>query len=160
MSSSNNQVLELDPVDLSLYLDVCSFGIGTRSYEFTRDCTHISGNLKEFGVAVVRDPRLKASDYDCFLDTMECYFKTLPDNPHLQHEVGVTPERTEVPRSSLYEEHRPLTRVGPDPKWRYFWKIGPRPENTTFKVSFSFLFFGMHACNLHKLFHFFYGKSL
>jgi isopenicillin N synthase-like dioxygenase len=26
------------------------------------------------------------------------------------------------------EEHRPLQPRGPDPKWRFFWRIGDRPD--------------------------------
>ncbi|CAH2080620.1 unnamed protein product [Thlaspi arvense] len=58
--------------------------------------------------------------------------------------VGVTPEGVEVPRSlvdremqkklqSMPKEFQPATPVGPDPKWRYMWRIGPRPSNTRFK---------------------------
>uniref|UniRef100_A0A453PF17 Isopenicillin N synthase-like Fe(2+) 2OG dioxygenase domain-containing protein n=3 Tax=Aegilops tauschii subsp. strangulata TaxID=200361 RepID=A0A453PF17_AEGTS len=59
-------------------------------------------------------------------------------------EVGVTPEGVEVPRSlvdkemqdrikSMPEEFQPATPKGPDPKWRYMWRVGPRPSNTRFK---------------------------
>jgi hypothetical protein len=57
----------------------------------------------------------------------------------------VTPEGVEVPRSlvdkemqdkikSMPEEFQPATPKGPDPKWRYMWRVGPRPANTRFKV--------------------------
>lgn len=60
-------------------------------------------------------------------------------------QVGVTPEGVEVPRSLVDEqiqerlrampiEFRPSTPTGPDPKWRYMWRVGPRPSNTRFKV--------------------------
>jgi hypothetical protein len=56
----------------------------------------------------------------------------------------------EVPRSlvdeemqekvkEMPEEHRPHTPVGADLKWRYFWRIGPRPSDTRFQVHFLFL---------------------
>ncbi|KAL2924744.1 Protein LIM1 [Bienertia sinuspersici] len=59
-------------------------------------------------------------------------------------EVGVTPEGVEVPRSlvdvemqqklkAMPLEFQPITPTGPDPKWRYMWRIGPRPANTHFK---------------------------
>ncbi|KAJ8444504.1 hypothetical protein Cgig2_028319 [Carnegiea gigantea] len=58
--------------------------------------------------------------------------------------VGVTPEGVEVPRSLVDEEmqkklkamppqNQPTTPRGPDPKWRYMWRIGPRPSDTRFK---------------------------
>lgn len=61
-------------------------------------------------------------------------------------QVGVTPEGVEVPRSLVDEEmqeklkampkeFQPLTPIGPDPKWRYMWRIGPRPSSTRFKVN-------------------------
>jgi hypothetical protein len=62
--------------------------------------------------------------------------------------VGVTPEGVEVPRSlvdkemqekikNMPEEFQPATPKGPDPKWRYMWRVGPRPANTQFKVAIS-----------------------
>lgn len=60
-------------------------------------------------------------------------------------QVGVTPEGVEVPRSlvdqdmqeklrTMPQEFQPLTPSGPDPKWRYMWRVGPRPSETLFKV--------------------------
>jgi hypothetical protein len=58
----------------------------------------------------------------------------------------VTPEGVEVPRSLVDEEmqeklrempkgFQPATLKGPDRKWRYMWRAGPRPSNTRFQVS-------------------------
>ncbi|KAL4579427.1 hypothetical protein LXL04_015575 [Taraxacum kok-saghyz] len=58
--------------------------------------------------------------------------------------VGVTPEGIEVPCSlvdgemqkklrSLPKESQPSTPSGPDPKWRYMWRVGPRPSTTQFQ---------------------------
>lgn len=60
-------------------------------------------------------------------------------------QVGVTPEGVEVPRSLVDEDMKeklskmpevfqPSTPEGPDPKWRYMWRVGPRPSNTRFQV--------------------------
>lgn len=60
-------------------------------------------------------------------------------------QVGVTPEGVEVPRSlvdqdmqeklrTMPQEFQPLTPSGSDPKWRYMWRVGPRPPETCFKV--------------------------
>lgn len=61
-------------------------------------------------------------------------------------QVGVTPEGVEVPRSLVDEEmqeklrsmpveSQPSIPTGPDPKWRYMWRVGPRPSSTRFKVN-------------------------
>ncbi|CAN6440483.1 unnamed protein product [Victoria cruziana] len=58
--------------------------------------------------------------------------------------VGVTPEGVEVPRSfvdeelklkikHMSEENQPIMPIGPDPKWRYMWRVGPRPRHTRFQ---------------------------
>jgi hypothetical protein len=52
----------------------------------------------------------------------------------------VTPEFKELPRNhcarvaGLPAHERPLTLCPPelDPKWRFFWRIGPRPTETQF----------------------------
>lgn len=60
-------------------------------------------------------------------------------------QVGVTPEGVEVPRSlvdkemkeklsAMPKEFQPYAPTGPDPKWRYMWRVGPRPSETRFKV--------------------------
>lgn len=57
----------------------------------------------------------------------------------------MTPEGVEVPRSlvdqeiqeklkALPKECQPSPLSGPDPKWRYMWRVGPRPAVTRFKV--------------------------
>lgn len=57
----------------------------------------------------------------------------------------MTPEGVEVPRSlvdeemqekvnAMPEQFRPALPKGPDCKWRYMWRVGPRPSNTRFKV--------------------------
>ena len=40
---------------------------------------------------------------------------------------------------AMPKEFQPATPEGPDRKWRYMWRVGPRPSNTRFQVShFSF----------------------
>lgn len=59
--------------------------------------------------------------------------------------MGVTPEGVEVPICSvdkkmqevmrkMPEDVRPVVPTGPDRKWRYMWRIGPRPQKTQFQV--------------------------
>lgn len=70
----------------------------------------------------------------------------------------MTPEGVEVPRSLVDEEMKeelrampkafqPSAPTGPDPKWRYMWRVGPRPSDTRFQVSHRF-----HLFQLYKRF--------
>ncbi|CAA0808888.1 2-oxoglutarate (2OG) and Fe(II)-dependent oxygenase superfamily protein [Striga hermonthica] len=113
-------------------------------------CAEVSRTLRDTGALLVKDPRCTAQDNDRFLDMMEKYFE-MPDDfkrrqerPHLHYQVGVTPEGVEVPRSlvdremqeklrAMPAEFQPATPTGPDPKWRYMWRVGPRPLVTRFK---------------------------
>ncbi|KAL5580232.1 hypothetical protein UlMin_012674 [Ulmus minor] len=74
-------------------------------------------------------------------------FKLQQERSHLHYQVGVTPEGVEVPRSlvdeemqhklkATLEENIPLFPKGPDCKWQYMWRVGPRPTNTRFKLGF------------------------
>lgn len=113
-------------------------------------CSEVSRTLRETGALLVKDPRCSAEDNDRFIDMMEHYFeqpedfKRRQERPHLHYQVGVTPEGVEVPRSLVDEEMKeelrampkvfqPFTPKGPDPKWRYMWRVGPRPSNTRFQ---------------------------
>ncbi|KNA04713.1 hypothetical protein SOVF_197110 [Spinacia oleracea] len=136
-------------IDLEPYLELERSGNGN-SDEMKRLCMEVSRTLKETGALLVKDPRCSAQDNDRFLDMMENYFQQPPDfkrlqeRPLLHYQVGVTPEGVEVPRSlvdaemqeklkAMPSEYQPSTPTGPDPKWRYMWRIGPRPSNTSFK---------------------------
>ncbi|KAI9295344.1 Clavaminate synthase-like protein [Neoconidiobolus thromboides FSU 785] len=65
--------------------------------------------------------------------------------PEVGYQVGVTPPSTEDPRcktdaacqeiiEKLPIESRPLTSSGPDPKWRYAWRIGNSNKNEELKL--------------------------
>ncbi|KAK6933753.1 hypothetical protein RJ641_036647 [Dillenia turbinata] len=114
-------------------------------------CSEVSRTLRETGALLVKDPRCSVEDNDRFLDMMERYFeqpsefKRLQERPHLHYQVGVTPEGVEVPRSlvdhemqeklrAMPKEFQPSTPKGPDPKWRYMWRVGPRPSKTRFQA--------------------------
>ncbi|TVU28256.1 hypothetical protein EJB05_19767 [Eragrostis curvula] len=137
----------LPVVDLAPYLG--SAGDATEE-DLRALCATVSASLRDTGALLVKDPRCSAADNDRFLDVVERYFarsaeaKRLQERPHLHYQVGVTPEGVEVPRSlvdkemqekikSMPEEFQPATPKGPDPKWRYMWRVGPRPANTRFK---------------------------
>lgn len=113
-------------------------------------CALVAECLRERGVLVIRDPRCSSDDSNNFLDMMERYFelpteeKKLDSRPDLMYQVGVTPEFTEVPRAKVDpkfqaeiaaqpEEHKAQLPTGPDPKWRYMWRIGERPKDSKFQ---------------------------
>jgi len=113
-------------------------------------CHSVSAHLKNTGALVVKDPRVDASKNDRFLNTMEAYFarprevKLRDARPNLAYQVGITPEGIEKPRclsdialqdtiSALPDGQRPHQPSGPDPKWRYFWRLGKRPITTRFE---------------------------
>ncbi|KAM0941486.1 putative isopenicillin N synthase [Dioscorea sansibarensis] len=145
--------MDLSVVDLAPYLAIRHQG-GCRTEaeeeQMAALCAAVSRNLRETGALLVKDPRCSAEDNDRFIDMMERYFecsdsfKRLQERPHLHYQVGVTPEGVEVPRSLVDEDmkdkllkmpevFRPSTPEGPDPKWRYMWRVGPRPSNTCFQ---------------------------
>ncbi|PIA48531.1 hypothetical protein AQUCO_01400844v1 [Aquilegia coerulea] len=149
--------MELLVVDLNQYLEFISNksssmngGDSDSDSEIKNLCFEVSKTLRETGALLVKDPRCSVQDNDRFLDMMENYFekpdefKCLQQRSHLHYQVGATPEGVEVPRSlvdeemrqklrALPEESQPSLPVGPDPKWRYMWRIGPRPSNTRFQ---------------------------
>ncbi|GMJ01455.1 hypothetical protein like AT5G48020 [Hibiscus trionum] len=144
--------MELPVIDLAPYLEIAAEGESSpkRASGLTELCREVSRILKETGVLLVKDPRCTAEDNDRFIDMMEKYFqkptefKRLQERPLLHYQVGVTPEGVEVPRSLVDEEmqeklmampkeNQPLTPKGPDPKWRYMWRVGPRPLKTRFQ---------------------------
>jgi len=113
-------------------------------------CEKVAACLRETGALVIRDPRCTTQDNDRFLDMMERYFgqaadlKRKQERPDLHYQVGVTPEGVEVPICSvdkkmqevmrkMPEDVRPVVPTGPDRKWRYMWRIGPRPQKTQFQ---------------------------
>eukprot|EP00258_Populus_trichocarpa_P034810 XP_024450829.1 uncharacterized protein LOC7463867 isoform X2 [Populus trichocarpa] len=152
--------MEIPVIDLSRYLEIAdklstdpvilSGQVEEVGSWLSELCKEVSQILRETGALVVKDPRCTAEDNDKFIDMMEKYFerprefKLLQERSHLHYQVGVTPEGVEVPRSLVDEEmqkklkampkeFQPSTPSGPDPKWRYMWRVGPRPSNTRFK---------------------------
>ncbi|CAN4125136.1 unnamed protein product [Withania somnifera] len=149
--------MELPVINLAPYLEISSkLCIGSADLGKDLDsqikslCLEVSRILRDTGALLVKDPRCSAEDNDRFIDMMEKYFqqpeefKLLQERPHLHYQVGVTPEGVEVPRSLVDEEmkeklkampieYQPSSPSGPDPKWRYMWRVGPRPRITRFK---------------------------
>jgi len=113
-------------------------------------CQKVAEIFIKTGLLIVRDPRVQSEDNERFLDMMEDYFnqeheiKMNDSRPQYGYQVGVTPDNTEVPRciadpncqniiEKLAPESRPQPLIGADAKWRFFWRIGPRPQQTKFK---------------------------
>lgn len=146
--------MELPVFDISPFLasteHTASAPGGTSPDPRVRDlCVQVAECLRTAGALVLRDPRCSARDNERFLDMMEKYFgqadhlKQQQARPDYHYQVGVTPEGVEVPRAAvdaeLQEEiarqpaeHRARLPRGADPKWRYMWRVGPRPSSTQF----------------------------
>ncbi|KAF0935158.1 hypothetical protein E2562_030439 [Oryza meyeriana var. granulata] len=142
--------MDLPVVDLAPYLNHIAGDAAAEEEGVRTLCATVSASLRDTGALLVKDPRCSAADNDRFLDVVERYFarsadsKRLQERPNLHYQVGVTPEGMEVPRSlvdkemqdkikSMPEEFQPATPKGPDLKWRYMWRVGPRPASTRFK---------------------------
>eukprot|EP00002_Diphylleia_rotans_P021080 TRINITY_DN40_c0_g1_i1.p2 TRINITY_DN40_c0_g1~~TRINITY_DN40_c0_g1_i1.p2 ORF type:complete len:347 (+),score=50.24 TRINITY_DN40_c0_g1_i1:52-1092(+) len=107
-------------------------------------CEAVRHALSEYGILIVRDPRAQESENSAFLDLLEKYFeqaaeaKRADERPELHFQVGVTPEQTEVPRDhslriqTYPEDQRPHKPLGPDAKWRFFWRMGSPPATTRY----------------------------
>lgn len=112
----------------------------------------IADSLQRTGCVIVRDPRVAQSDNQRFLNTMETYFargtavNSADCRPELHYQVGATPEGVEIPLAATdtalqaliaqqpaHHRASPFAHPDPsDPKWRFMWRIGPRPTTTAF----------------------------
>ena len=63
--------------------------------------------------------------------------------PDCAYQVGVTPENVECAKcakdpacleriDAMAPEQRPHKPTSADPKWRFFWRVGPRPASSDF----------------------------
>ncbi|KAH0464718.1 hypothetical protein IEQ34_004821 [Dendrobium chrysotoxum] len=143
--------MDLPVVDLAPYIEISANNNGGDLTAEVRElCSQVSRSLRETGALLVKDPRCSTEDNDRFLDMMERYFekpdefKRKQERPELHYQVGVTPEGVEVPRSlidaflqekirMMPPDSQPSIPTTKDPKWRYMWRVGPRPKNTRFK---------------------------
>jgi isopenicillin N synthase-like dioxygenase len=104
-------------------------------------------SLYETGCLIVKDPIVTEEDNNRFLDLMELYFEQESDiklkdsRPELGYQVGVTPEGKEVAKcvksqhcketiENQTTENKAQLPLGPDPKWRYFWRVGEALKDT------------------------------
>ena len=99
---------------------------------------------------MVKDSRVSEEDNEAFLDLIEDYFAQpqeilkKDERPDLGYQVGVTLENTEKPKCAVDEpclrviarlepSERPLdiSAHSPDPKCRFFWRMGANPPYKT-----------------------------
>lgn len=129
--------------DMSTYLQLRESALDDAGVQAT--CQAMSEAIHRTGVLVVRDPRVSADDNKTFQTLMQRYYSQPVDDllvdarPELFYQVGVTPDMKETAICAadpacraviegLAPEDRPLMPTGPDPKWRFFWRIGERPS--------------------------------
>lgn len=106
--------------------------------------------VKTYSAFAIKDTRVTEQQNSEFLDMMEDYFdqetelKLEDSRPELHYQVGATPGLTELPRcgrdddcielvSKMLDENKPFEFDSPDPKWRFFWRLGNPPKETKFK---------------------------
>ena len=129
--------------DMSAYLEHRDSAPDDTSVQAT--CRAMADAIHRTGILVVRDPRVSADDNKTFQTLMQRYYSQPVDDligdarPELFYQVGVTPDMKETAICAtdpdchavieqLAPEDRPHTPTGPDPKWRFFWRIGERPS--------------------------------
>jgi len=125
-------------------VDITPFLKDPSSPEAVEACRKVVDTLKRTSCLIIRTPKVKEEDNSSFLDLVEGYFAQKREDlmkdvhPELSYQVGATPEFTEVPRdhtdviSKLAGGNAAHKPKGPDPKWRFFWRIGERPTSTSF----------------------------
>ena len=114
-------------------VDLAPFMADSSSPAARAEIEKVAHGLVNFGCLVIKDPRVDETHNDTFVDMLEKYF-ALSDGerdarPEISFQVGVTPERTEVPRNhcaraaSLADGHKPVSLCPPEPdlKMRFFW---------------------------------------
>ncbi|KAI0068123.1 Clavaminate synthase-like protein [Artomyces pyxidatus] len=124
------------------------------------ECRKAADALITYGALLLHDERVSEDDNSTFLDLLEDYFDQplsdlkMDEHPEVGYQVGVTLENTEKPKCAVDEpclrviarlepSERPLdiTAHDPDPKCRFFWRMGERP---TYESQFP----GLNAPNV------------
>lgn len=146
--------MDLPIIDLDIFLT------SRTSPEAISECAKAARALITHGALVLRDTRVTEADNLAFLDLMEDYFAQptaslqRDERPAVNYQVGVTLENTEKPRCAVDEPcldvirrlapaERPLD-IGahaPDPKARFFWRMG---EDAPYETEFP----GLNAENV------------
>jgi isopenicillin N synthase-like dioxygenase len=142
VSPANVTSLDLIPtIDLGDFLNRQN---GSARWE--SDCKKISELLHEYGILIIKDPRVAEVENENFINLLERYYEQ-PESvrssdvrKEVFYQVGVTPSGIEKARdhcariAQLEPNEKPLTICPPerDPKSRFFWRMGERPEKTEF----------------------------
>jgi len=125
-------------------VDISPFLQDPNSAEALEACKKVVETLKTTSCLIIKSPKVNEDDNAAFLNLLEQYFSQKEEDlmkdvhPELSYQVGATPEFTEVPRdhadviSKLDPKNAAHKPKGADPKWRFFWRIGERPEKTAF----------------------------
>ncbi|GAP92773.2 putative clavaminate synthase [Rosellinia necatrix] len=146
MSLVEEPAMDLPIIDLDVFLEARD------SAAAREECVRAARALITYGALVLRDSRVAEADNEAFLDLMEDYFAQpeealrRDERPDVNYQVGVTLGNTEKPKCAVDEPcldviarlapaERPLD-IGahaPDPKARFFWRMGePAPYATQF----------------------------
>ena len=150
-SGSNDIEFETMPIiDLDLYLSASTDSMPSEAA--LAECKKVSECFHNFGIILIRDPRVNMQDNDDYIDLMEEYFASAGDKfyagekveeikPEFHYQVGATPENIEMARChremlanlALSEADTPGSPIEPvlDAKWRYMWKVGERPQGAS-----------------------------
>ncbi|KAG9314083.1 Clavaminate synthase-like protein [Chiua virens] len=135
----------LPVIDLDLFL-----AHDNTSEQVQQECKKAANALITYGALLVHDSRVSEEDNNVFLDLVEDYFAQpvqelkKDEHPEISYQVGVTLECTEKPKCAVDQPcldiiarldpaERPLDISGhhPDPKCRFFWKMGSPPPYET-----------------------------
>jgi hypothetical protein len=138
-------------IDLDIYLRVMKSDAQLPhefSEEVRMECQKVAECFHNFGILLIKDPRVNMEHNEDYIDLMEDYFERTGElfysgekvediKDEWMYQVGATPENIEMARdhSALIEslnftsENMPVSPLKPiyDSKWRYMWKIGKRP---------------------------------
>lgn len=133
--------IEVPTIDSQKFLE--------RTEGWEEECQKVAESLHQFGIVILKDPRIQESDNTEYCEMMEKYFgirgtgfkgtgDDQPDvHPEWHYQAGATPEMKEKARNHCdrfahyTDENKPISECPPefDAKWRFFWNIGDRPEN-------------------------------
>ena len=94
-------------IDLDLYLQGSSEDVPSQAA--LNECKKVAECFHNFGIILIRDPRVNMQDNDDYIDLMEEYFANAGDKfyngeivdeikPEFHYQVGATPENIEMAR--------------------------------------------------------------
>ena len=89
--SKSADLLEGTIIDFNTF-----FGRRENAAAYSSECAKVAHALHNYGICIVRDPRVEDRHNDRFLDMMEKYFEgsdgARDARPEFHYQVGVTPE--------------------------------------------------------------------